>query len=218
MSELIVDVELRETPGKNANRRLRAAGQIPAVVYGGDIDPVSIQTDRRKFLALLKEAGSDHAVFQLQVPGTKKNRHVMIRALDVDPITRSIRHIDFLRVRMSEAVRVAVPVEVVGVAVGVKAEGGIVDFVTREITIECLPGDIPHHLEADVSELHIGQHLEAKDLELPKGVEVIPDDLGKVVVGVAQARVEEEVVEEEDDMLETVTAEPELVGGDKDEA
>ncbi|MEM7480247.1 MAG: 50S ribosomal protein L25 [Acidobacteriota bacterium] len=218
MSELNIDVELREQPGKGANRRLRAAGKIPAVVYGGDRGPVAIQTERRAFLALLKQAGTDNAVFQLKVPGTKNSRHVMIREMDVNPTTREVRHIDFLRILMTEAVRVSVAVELLGTPEGVKNEGGLLDFNTREILVECLPTDIPQHIELDVSALTIGDTIEAREVELPKGVTLVADDADKVIASVAPPPTEEEEVEEEDEgLIESETAEPEVIGEEKDE-
>jgi large subunit ribosomal protein L25 len=140
----------------------------------------------------------------------------MVRELTIDPITRQVIHIDFLRVLMTEKVKVQVPIELEGTPVGVKNEGGVLDFITREVEVECLPGDIPQTLELDVSDLEIGAHCEAKDLELPKGVELMVE-LDKVIVAVAHSRVATEVEEAEAEaaeagLLEEEAAEPELIG------
>ena len=95
----------------------------------------------------------------------------MIREISIDPISRQVVHIDFQRIDMTDKVRVAVPIQLEGVPIGVKTEGGVLDFITREVEVECLPADIPTAIELDVTALSIGDHLEASDLELPKGVD-----------------------------------------------
>ena len=115
----------------------------------------------------------------------------MIRELQRDPVSRKPLHIDFVRVLMDAKIRVKVPIEVVGVAKGVKTEGGILDFVTREVEIECLPGNIPAHLPVDVTELAIGDALRIAQLPAPEGVRIV-DDPEKVVVHVAHPTREEE--------------------------
>ena len=216
MSDITLEVQSREETGKNANRRLRATGLIPAVVYGGDLDPVAIQVDRRTLHDLFKQTGGENAVFLLKLAGTDQKRHSMVRELTIDPITRQVIHIDFLRVLMTEKVKVQVPINLEGTPVGVKDEGGVLDFITREVEVECLPGDIPQTLELDVSDLEIGSHYEVKDLEVPAGVELMVE-LDKVIVAVAHSRVATEVEEAEAEaaeagLLEAEEAEPELIG------
>lgn len=134
----------------------------------------------------------------------------MIRETQVDPLSRQVIHIDFQRVLMDQKIRVAVPVELIGTPVGVKVEGGILDFVTREVNVECLPGQIPKHLEADVTDLHIGQHVEAKDLQLPEGV-VLLDEPDKVLASLGHGRLDT-------DEPEGDRAEPEVIKKAKGEA
>lgn len=217
MSEVTIQVEPREGIGKGHSRKLRQAGWIPAVVYGGGKDPVPIQIERAAFLELLRKTGSEHAVFLLELAGTGKKRHTMIREIDADPITRVVRHIDFQRVVMDEAVRVTIPIEVEGTPEGVKNQGGVLDFITREVSIECLPGAIPPVVTLDVSELLIGDHRELEDLPLPEGVHLL-DEAEKVVVAVAAPRVEvEPEVEEEELLIEAEAEEPELIAKGKAE-
>ena len=132
----------------------------------------------------------------------------MIRHMQLDPVSRQVIHIDFQRVQMDQKVRVTVPVELVGTAYGVKTEGGLLDFVTREVHIESLPGDIPKHLECDVSHLHIGQHVEAKDLKIPPGVTLL-DEPDRVIVSLSHARLEAAPAAEE--AAEGEAAEPEVI-------
>ena len=186
---MTIEVQPRQETGKNANRRSRAAGKIPAVVYGGGRESVAIEVHRKTLLDMMKGHSGENPIFLLKLGD--KERHAMIRNMEVDPVSRQVIHIDFQRVLMDQKVRVAVPVEVVGTAVGVKTEGGMLDFVTREIHVECLPGDIPKHVEADVTNLHVGQHVEAKDLQLPQGVTLL-DDPDKVILSLSHGRLETE--------------------------
>lgn len=207
MSELTLEVQKRETKGKNSNRQIRAKGRIPAVLYGGGRESVPLEVDRKTVLELLKKAGSENAVFLLKLGDTGKERHAMIRDLQIDPLQRNIVHIDFQRIEMSQKVKVEVHVEVTGVPYGVKNEGGMLDFVTRSLHLECLPGDIPSHLTLDVSPLHIGQHVEAGQLELPAGVTLL-DDPHRVIVSVSHARTEAVPAAEE---AAAEQAEPEVI-------
>jgi large subunit ribosomal protein L25 len=202
MSELNIDVEKRERTGKGGCRQARAKGLIPAVVYGSGKDSVPVQVNRKSFVELMRKAGSENPIFLLKLTDTGQERHAMIRDMQKNPVSRQVIHIDFQRIEMTDKVRLAVPVEPVGTAYGVKTEGGIIDFVVREVHIECLPGDIPAHLELDVTELHAGQHAEAKDIKLPNGV-VLLDDPHRVILSVVHARAEEAGAEDQ--------AEPEVI-------
>lgn len=220
MSQLEIEVAQRDTRGKNANRRLRATGQVPAVVYGDGKDPVTIQLEDRALGELLRTAGGENAVFLLQLAGTGQSRHTMIRELQQDSVTGEILHVDFQRVSLDRKVRVSVPIELRGEATGVKNEAGILDFVTREVEVECLPGDIPVSIEVDVSELHIGQHVEASRLVLPDKVELHVDPERVIAsVGARRGPTEEELAAEEaeEELLEKVAAEPEVIKRGKTE-
>lgn len=190
MSEATIEVQRREATGKGHNRRARAAGQIPAVLYGADKEPIAIQVPRRLLLELFKSGGHENRIFLLKLAGTDQTRHAMIRDLQVNARTSQITHLDFQRIAMDKRIRVKVRVELDGVPQGVKTDGGILDFVTREVEIECLPSAIPAALHADVTELLIGQHLEAKALVLPDGVEFV-DDPDAVIASVKHAKAEE---------------------------
>lgn len=219
MSEATIQVEPREETGKGYNRKLRQRGWIPAVVYGGGKGPLPIQVEKTKFLDLLRKTGSENAVFLLELEGTGKQRHTMIRQIDADPVTRRVRHVDFQRVIMDQLVRVSVPVELEGTPEGVKTQGGLLDFITREIGVECLPGAIPQALSLDVSELEIGDQRIVGDLVLPDGV-VLTEETDRVLVAVSAPKIEEEPEEEEELLLEAEAEEPEVIGkgkGDEEE-
>lgn len=217
MSEPTVSVRVREQIGKNANRRLRAAGEIPAVVYGAGADTAAIRVDAKMVQGLIREEG-ENAVFLLQLEGTDRTRHTMIRDLQWNPLTGALVHIDFQRVKMDQEVQVSVPIELVGTPEGVRNEGGMIEFVTREVGVICLPGDIPSSIELDVEQLHIGQHVEVSDLELPDAVQLDADE-NRVVVSVSAPKLADEEDEEADEegLLEALSDEPELVG-EKDES
>jgi large subunit ribosomal protein L25 len=209
MSEtMTIEVEPREETGKNANRRSRARGKIPAVVYGGGKESVSIEVNRKTLVDTMKGHKGENPIFLLKLGD--KERHAMIRNMQVDPLSRQVIHIDFQRVLLDQKIRIAVPVELVGTPVGVKVEGGILDFVTREVHVECLPGQIPKHLEVDVTEMHIGEHVVAKDLQLPEGV-VLLDEPDKVLASLGHGRLDT-------DEPEGDRAEPEVIKKAKGEA
>jgi large subunit ribosomal protein L25 len=209
--ELSIEVQPREATGSRASRRMRRADLVPAIVYGGDRDSVSIQVPRRALLELFKKAGSENAVFLLKLAGSGKARHCMVREVEADPITRQLVHVDFQRIDLKVKVKVEVPIELTGVPTGVKNDGGVLDFVHRHVEVECLPTEIPQHLFADVSKLHIGEHVEAKDLAMPEGVELMVEPERVIAAVSAPRKIEEEAAEGEG-LLEAEAAEPELVG------
>jgi large subunit ribosomal protein L25 len=202
MSELSIDVQKRTQTGTNANRRLRQSGKIPAVVYGGGKDTVPIELTRKTLIDLLKSGETENAIFLLKLGDSGEERHAMIHEMQIDPLTRQIVHIDFQRIVMTEKVKVQVPIELVGTAYGVKTEGGMIDFVHREVMVESLPGDIPKHIDVDVTELHIGHHVEAKDLKLPEGV-TLAEEPDRVILSLGHTKAEESAADS--------VAEPEVV-------
>ncbi len=189
--DLTIEVNRREQTGKSANRRLRREEMIPAVVYGGGKEPISIQVPRKTLIDLFKSGGSENRIFLLKLADTGQSRHAMIRDIQVHPLTRKVEHVDFMRIDMSKRIRVRVHVTLEGVAYGVRTEGGLLDFVTREVEVECLPTSIPQEIKVDVTEVRVGQHLEVKDLDLPEGVKLI-EEADRVIVSVAHAKVEAE--------------------------
>ena len=209
MSEMTIEVQKRERTGKGGSRESRRNGNIPGVVYGGGKDSVPIELNRKTFVELMRKAGSENPVFLLKLADSGQERHAILRDLQKDPVSRMVIHLDFQRIEMTQKLRITVPVELVGVAVGVKTEGGLLEFITRELTIDCLPADIPAHLEVDVTSLHVGQHIEARDVKLPNGV-TLHDDPDKVVVTLGHVRSEDKAAADQ--------AEPEVVKRGKGEA
>jgi len=163
--EAVLQAEKRETRGKNEARRLRAAGRIPAVVYGAGKDKaVGIAVDPKVLLRILHSESGVNTLIGLQgidLDGGK----VLVKEYQLDPIDHRLLHADFYAVAMDKAITVTVPIVVRGEAKGVKQQGGIVDFVTRDLEIECLPGEIPEHIDVDVSELMLHQGVRVRDLQ-----------------------------------------------------
>lgn len=213
MAEVTLEVSRREKSGKEVAKKLRAAGKVPAVVYGGHKEPVAIEVDRKSVSELVQK--SEHGVrsiFLLKMAGTDQQRHAMIKDIQIDPVSRRMTHIDFVRVVMDEVVRVTVPVHVVGTALGVK-EGGILDWQVRELHVECLPNAIPDKIDIDVTPLGSHDYYRVSDIKLPEGVKVL-EDPERVVVGVTHARAE---VAETAAAAEAAPAEPEVIKKGKTE-
>jgi large subunit ribosomal protein L25 len=189
MAEVTLEVSRRENTGKEQAKKLRRDGKVPAVVYGGHKEPVAITVDRKAVSELVQK--SEHgirSVFLLKMAGSDQQRHAMIKELTINPISRKMMHIDFVRVVMDEKIKVTVPVHHTGTAAGVK-EGGLLDFQVRELHVECLPNAIPDSIDVDVTSLGHHDYFRIKDLKLPEGVKVL-DDPERVVIGVTHARAE----------------------------
>jgi large subunit ribosomal protein L25 len=210
MKTIELAAERRESRGKNAARRTRAGGKVPAVVYGAGRDTVPINVSLRDLSDAFRGGAGENAIFLLKLEGSAESRHAMIREMQRDPLSRKVMHLDFVRVLMDTKIRVSVPVEIVGVAKGVKTDGGILDFVSREIEIECLPGNIPQHLPVDVTELSIGDALRVSDVPVPEGVEIV-DDPEKVVLHIAHPTHEEVAAAPEAVEAAAEPAEPEVL-------
>jgi large subunit ribosomal protein L25 len=211
MAELTLEVSRREGTGKELAKKLRQDGKVPAVVYGGHRESVAITVDRKTVSELIHK--SEHgirSIFLLKMAGSDQQRHAMIKDVQIDPLTRRMKHIDFVRVVMDEKIKVTIPVHVTGTAKGVKTGGGIIDFQVRELHIECLPNAIPDSIDIDVTPLDGHEYYRIKDLKLPEGVKVL-DDEERVVVGVAYAKVEAEPT------AEAAVAEPEVIKKGKTE-
>ena len=192
-NDIVVDVASREELGKNVSRRLRRAGSIPAVLYGDYKPAITLTVDPKEIKSILSSESGRNTLFQLRLDGKeKKTRHVMIRERQKDPVTGDLLHIDFLRIDTSKKVDVEIPVSLVGLAEGVKNEGGVLDFVGRTVHVYCLPTDIPEHFEVDVSSLHVGQVIRVSDLPTDERYEIRSElEMPLVLVSMAKA-VEEE--------------------------
>jgi large subunit ribosomal protein L25 len=159
----VLEAQGREAGTKNHARRVRREGKIPAVVYGAGKDAAAISVDPRHVLRILRSDTGHNTIFDLTMNGGEKTK-VMIVDWQYEPIKGHLLHIDLKRIAMDKALRVSIPIMLQGVPAGVKTEGGILEQLLREVEIECLPGDIPGHIDVDVSELTFGKVLRVSDL------------------------------------------------------
>jgi large subunit ribosomal protein L25 len=214
-----LQAEKRDGRGKNEARRLRASGRIPAVVYGAEKGKaVEIAVDPKILMRILHSESGVNTLIGLKVDGG--DTRVMVKEYQIDPIDHKLLHADFYQVAMDKALTVTVPLLMKGEAPGVKQQGGIVDFVNREIEIECLPGDIPENIVVDISELMLNQGVRVRDLhtEGAKWKPVTDGDL--MIVHVVALKVEEPVATEPVVGAVAAPAEPEVIKKgktDKDE-
>ncbi len=207
-----IEVQPREGLGKGAARALRRQGLIPGVVYGHNFGPIPVQVELEELKRLLHHESIESMLIRMKLNGREET--VMIKEIQRHPVTYDILHVDFHRVSLTEEVTTRVPIELVGESIGVK-EGGILEFLLRELEIKCLPTEIPEHITIDVSRMRIGDSLRVGDLELKEGITVL-DDPDTVIVLIAAPVVREEI-EEVEEAEEAEEEEPELVGEEKEE-
>jgi large subunit ribosomal protein L25 len=165
--DAILEATARDSFGKNEARRTRRGGLVPAVLYGASggasREATAIAVNPKALLKILHSESGANTLISLKLAGAADAR-VLVREYQLDPVTHQLLHADFYRVAMDRAIQVMIPVVVRGEPAGVKQQGGILEFVRREIEIECLPGDIPEHVEVDVSELMLHQGVRVRDL------------------------------------------------------
>jgi large subunit ribosomal protein L25 len=217
--EATLHVEKRETRGKNEARRLRAAGKIPAVVYGTEKNKATeIAVDPKMLLRILHSDSGVNTLIGLEGADLKGGK-VLVKEYQLDPIDHKLLHADFYAIAMDKLLTVTVPVLIKGEPKGVKQQGGIVDFVSREIEVECLPADIPQHIDIDISELMLHQGVRVRDL--PKdGKWKAASDPDLMIVHVVPPKAEEVVTPEATAAAAApgALAEPEVIKkGKKDE-
>jgi large subunit ribosomal protein L25 len=205
---LVIQTERRDVFGKNASYRIRRTGKIPAILYGEGLENVPLVLAKVDVIKILKSESGLNTLFRVAVEGGE--RDVMIKDLQVDPTSDELLHADLIQIAMDKLIRVNVPVELVGEAVGVKTEGGFIDFMTRELAVECLPAMIPDHLTVDVSGLHLHQSLKAAEVPLPEGLRLLADP-GAVIVLVQVPHEEKAPVAAEEAVAEAAPAEPEVI-------
>lgn len=199
-----VEAQAREASDKNAARRLRTTGKIPAVVYGGKKDPRTISVDPKQILRILHSDAGHNTIFDLSVEGDQSK--AMVVDWQYEPVKGDLLHVDLKRIAMDEKMRLWIPVQVQGEAKGVKLSGGLLDVVMREVQIECLPADIPGHISVDVTELDAGQAIRVSELPKIASVKYLDDD-DAVVVHVTYVREEAAPAEE----ATVAAAEPEVI-------
>jgi large subunit ribosomal protein L25 len=187
--EATLEVTRRELLGRGESGRLRRAGKIPAVLYGGASEAESLSVDPKELSRILHSQSGVNTLIGLKLDGAGATR-VLVKAYQLDPVTHKLLHADFYRVAMDKVLRVTVPVHLTGEAKGVKAQGGVVDFVHREVVIECLPANIPGHITVDVTELMLHDGVRVRDLP-PVETWTAVSDADMLIVHVISPKVEE---------------------------
>lgn len=210
IKDLTIKASPRDGIGKGYARRLRAQGMIPASVYGGGQDAVAVAVNAKEIAGILRSDTGRNTIFKLDFDGAEPAT-VILKDLQIDPVKGRLMHADLLRLEMNTATRVNVSVEIIGEPVGVKMEGGILDLQTREVEIECLPGDIPEQIGVDVSHMHIGDHVTVADLIYDREKVKVLDDEQQIIAGVLAPRLVEEVAAPVGEAEAATTAEPEVI-------
>lgn len=211
MERLQVKATLRDSKKKGAARKIRAQGDIPGVVYGADMEPLTLKVNQHDFDKALKGSEITNVLIDLEIEG-KETLPVMLRDFQVDILKRFFTHVDFQKIDLKKKIKLEIPVHLVGKAPGVK-EGGILEHSRRTLEVRCLPTAIPDAIDVDVSHLDIGDTIHLTDLKLPEGVEMISaaDVTIAAVVEPKEEKIEEVVAEE------GAPAEPEVIGEKKAE-
>jgi large subunit ribosomal protein L25 len=209
MDRVKLVVHPRDVAGSREARRLRRRGLLPAILYGSGKPAVSIAVDEH---ALRDAVGTDaglHAVLDVVIEGHKQPHVAIVKEYELDKVRHVVTHVDFQEIKLTEVIESNVSVTIEGTPFGVKMGGGLLDVVTREVTVSALPTDIPEHLTLNVEALDVGDVVRVADLDVPDNVTIL-DDLDEVVCSVLAPRVAEvEAVEEGEAVAPT---EPEVVG------
>jgi large subunit ribosomal protein L25 len=203
-AQIVVQAERRTTAGKNFNRQLRRLGKIPAVIYGPGKEPLPVAVDPKSVRNILYSESGHNTIFTVSVDG-KEHANAMVKDYQTDPVLGKLIHADFFEIAMDKLLELTVNIEVVGEAVGVKLDGGIMDLVTRSIEVECLPSDIPESIKVDVSPLKINDYIRVKDIQSDSKVKILTDP-DVVIVTIVPPIKEEAPVE-----APAAAAEPEVI-------
>lgn len=203
MSDIVVVAEAREQRGKNEAKRLRARGRIPAIVYAPQKENVAVSVSPRELAAVFKTGAAENTLVDLELDG--KKRKVILKDYQVHPVRPEFLHADFYEVALDKPIQVKVHIELQGIPVGVKTHGGMLEFVTREVLVSCLPLDIPKKFVIDVTALEISGEVRVSAIPMPDKVKAITD--GDLLVAHVVTKHEEEAAAAAD---APATAEPEV--------
>lgn len=189
MEQRELNIELRTKTGKNACRQLRSKDLVPGVVYGKGMEAVGITVKPKELAAAIAGEGGRNHLITLKGGGSLDGSVVIVADLLRDALRRDVQHVDLHKVNLTEKVRVEVALNLVGTAKGVK-DGGLLDFAMHAVEIECLPTQIPEHIDVDIAELTIGHSIHVSDLQLPAGVKVLADSRASIVSVLGKSREE----------------------------
>lgn len=218
IKDITINAATREGFGKSESRRLRKQGMIPIAVYGEGKDASAVAINAKELVNILRSDTGHNTIFKLALPGGDgEPLTVIIKDWQVDPVKGRLLHADLMRLSMTEVTRVRVAIETTGEPVGVKLEAGILDLQLREVEVECLPGNIPEHLQVDVSNLHLGDHLTVADLIYDREQIKILADEHQIVAGVLSPRLSDEAAPSEAEGESAAGGEPEVIKKGKTE-
>jgi len=193
VAELSLEAEIRDDRGKNAARKLRAGGKVPGTLYGRGIDPVAVAVDARTLLHTLSTDAGSNVLIDLHIGG--QAHLTLAREVARNPVRGDILHVDFLKIAHNVAIHVEVPIHLEGEAPGVK-EGGVLEHHLWQLSVECLPGNVPERLNLDISEMRVGDALRVSHVVVPEGVTILTDPEEILVTCVVpQLRTEPELEE-----------------------
>jgi large subunit ribosomal protein L25 len=207
--DITVEATPRDSRGKNAARRLRRQGQVPAVLYGGGKDSVPVSLSARQITQILHSATGHNTIFQIAVGPAREA--AMLVDWQFDPLRGNLLHTDLKRIDLTRTLRVTVPIVTAGDARGVKTQGGLLEIVTREVELECLPSNIPDQIVVNVIELGLGEAIRAKDLAASDAYQVTTDPDRVLVHVVALRREEPKAGEAAVEVAAEAAAEPEVI-------
>ncbi len=189
-----IEAEKRSGKGKQDAKRLRKSGLVPAVVYGGKDQVVNLAIDVNTIRRIIRSEHGENSILRLKYDKTSTD--AMVKEIQLDYLSENIVHVDLIRIDLKKTIDVSVPIVLAGEPVGVKLEDGILEFLTREIEVRCLPGLIPREINLDISGLHAGQSIKLENLELPEGVKPVTTPQTVICMVAAKAREEAAAVEE----------------------
>ncbi len=210
MEKIILKAEIRESVRKSGCKHLRKQGLIPSVIYKGGKESTNVQVDNKDLWHALHTEAGENAIITMDISGGEKSakKTVIVKEIQLDPINDSFVHVDFHEISLKEKIKVKVPVAIKGEAVGVKEDEGVLSQVMWELEVECLPAEIPEHIDINVEEMRIGDAKHVKDIAPIDDVAIL-DDIEQVVVTVSPPKAEEEPEEEEVSVEEA--EEPEVI-------
>ena len=208
-NKLTLTIQKRSDSGRREATRLRNKGLIPGIIYGKKTEPLSVMVQNKELSKLLRSTSGEHGLLSLKIEGESADRPALVKTLQHDPVSGHILHVDFHAIALTDKIRVPVRVDLKGEPVGVKQDGGILEHFLREVEVECLPTEIPGHLEYDISAMIIGSTIHVRDLAVPPNVKIITDSEGAIA---SVQKQKEEKVEEA-----AALTEPEVIREKKEE-
>ena len=205
MAQAVLNVEIREKNGKGVARKLRAAGKLPAVVYGKNLEPTSVIVDPKELEDVISGDAGMNTLITLKGGTTLDGQVVVLKDVDIHPIRRTMVCADFHAINLTEKSLFMVPINIVGTAIGQK-EGGTLQLVRNELEVSCLPTQVPQAIDIDVTELAIGDTLHIEEIAAPEGIELV-HDVNFTVLTLSVVKAEVEATEEDEEVAEEVTEE-----------